>query len=99
MPEKRLVSVASLGLCEHCGVLLTLEGMPADSIDAEWRCPNPKCNGVLTHKTFGYDKGTEGAKKVSWVGPGGIWIPEKPAQDFDLGSFSVRVEPMRYPLY
>jgi hypothetical protein len=97
MPAKKLVSVASLGLCEYCGTLLTMEGMPADSIGAEWKCS--ECEGVLTHKSFGYDKGSEGAKKIAWVGPEGTWVPERPAQDFDLESFSVIVQPLRYPLY
>lgn len=85
-----LVYVASLGLCEHCGILLSIEGIPADAMDAEWACPG--CKGKLTHKSFGY--ATEKGGKIKWVGPEGKWVGQKPAEDFTLGNFEVYVRPM-----
>ena len=32
------VSLEGLGLCEHCATPLSIEGMPADSMDADWCC-------------------------------------------------------------
>jgi hypothetical protein len=87
----KTVLLAGLGLCEHCGTLLTIEDMPGDSIDAIWKCP--KCEGVLSEKSFGYEKG----KKVLWVGKDGKWanhIPNAPPFDeFVLGTWKVRIKP------
>jgi len=79
----KIVSLASLGLCEHCNVLLTIEDMPSGSMDAEWECAN--CSGVLTGLSFGY----EGSRKVHWVGPDGVWTTERPLVSFELGNWHV----------
>lgn len=83
----RTVRVASLGLCEHCGALVSIEDLPVDAMDADWRCF--ACNGLLTHLSFGYDQGAQGAHKEKWVGPSGQWVDERPAEDFHLGSMLV----------
>jgi hypothetical protein len=87
----RTVSHAGLGLCEHCGTLISMEGMPSESIDAAWRCP--KCKGILSEKSFGY----ENAKKKFWVGTDGKWaekIPEAPPfGEFILGSWRILLNP------
>lgn len=93
---EKVVSLASLGLCEHCGVLLTMEEMPSDAINAEWRCF--KCNDVLSHRSFGYDRGEQGAQKVKWVGPNGEWTEEEPKDDFDLGNLFV-MSPPTFPMW
>ena len=86
-PE-RIVHPAGLGLCEHCQILLTMEDMPSESMDAEWRCP--KCNGILTSKTFGYEElDKEKWERTRWVGKDGKWTNEKPREDFDLGHWHV----------
>lgn len=98
MAIEKLVSLAGLGLCEHCGVLISIDGLPADSIDADWICAC--CGKVLSHLSFGYESSEEessGFKKVKWVGPDGQWVLEEPVRDFNLGNWSVQVEPIRYP--
>lgn len=86
------VLLAGLGLCEHCGKLLTLQGMSASAMDAEWQCPS--CKGKLTHKSFGYASGQGG--KVQWVGPEGKWVTQQPTKDFDLGGgWHVCISPPR----
>ena len=95
MTTKKLVSLGGLGLCEHCGTLITIEGMPVEAIDSVWRCP--KCEGELSGTSFGYDGDN---KKIKWVGPEGKWTGETPVRDFDIGgNWSVQVEPIQYPLY
>lgn len=84
----KIVLLAALGLCEHCGVLLNLEGMPMGAIDAEWRCP--KCNKVINNKSFGYKQSGE---KVKWVGKDGKWVNVKPTKDFKLVNLDVWINP------
>lgn len=83
--DHTMVHAASLGLCEHCGVLICLEGLPADAMDAKWVCPG--CGGELTHKSFGYK--TDQGGKEKWVGPEGKWTTGKPTEDFVLGPYFV----------
>jgi hypothetical protein len=85
-----MVTLASLGLCEHCNALITIQGLPAEAMDAVWKCE--KCGGVFSEKTFGFEKG----KKVRWVGEEGRWVDEKPTRDFQLGKFYVV---QQYPRY
>ena len=81
---KTIVLLAGLGLCEHCQTLLTIEGMSADAMDSEWKCP--QCEGVLTNESFGYK---EDGSKIKWVGKGKKWTITKPTEDFDLGNWHV----------
>jgi hypothetical protein len=83
----RTVDVETLGLCEHCGELLSFADMPAESLNAPWVCP--KCRSMLSHLSFGY--ATERGGKVRWVGPDGKWAETKPAEAFDLGSWRVTI--------
>ena len=94
--SQQTVVLESLGRCEHCQVLLTLKDLPADALDAEWRCPS--CNGKLSHLSFGYDKGGKGAQKVKWVGPDGKWANQKPDDNFALGDRFVSSLPIQ-PLW
>ena len=87
-----VVQVAGLGLCEHCGVLLTIEGLPAEAMDAEWKCP--RCKKTLTGKSFGYKEVDGKWKKTRWVGKDGKWVNEKPGGDFDLGVLTVVKRPL-----
>lgn len=82
-----VADIESLGLCEHCKTLLSLEGMPADAANAEWKCPS--CKGVITHRSFGYESGQ--GNKVQWVGPGKKWVSKKPEKDFRIGKLEVAV--------
>ncbi|MBI2013611.1 MAG: hypothetical protein HYS87_02180 [Candidatus Colwellbacteria bacterium] len=77
------VGLESLGICEHCKTIVSIEGMPPEAMDTEWRCPN--CNGVMSHKSFGYESETGGEKM--WVGPNGDWVTEKPKESFEIGGF------------
>ena len=61
----------SVGICEHCGALLTMEGMPAEAIDIKWTCS--VCNGTLTHKSWGCKKINGEWKKVKWPDENGKW--------------------------
>jgi len=81
----KTVSLAGLGLCEHCNILITIEDMPVEAMDAEWRCPN--CEGILTGKSFGYEDGK--TTKTRWVGKDKQWIKTKPEEDFELGNWFV----------
>lgn len=78
----------SLGLCEHCGKLLTIQDMPYGSIDAEWYCP--KCKKIINSKTFGWEKTPKGEwKKARWVGEDGKWTDKEPEEEFDLGCWHI----------
>ena len=55
----REVTLDSLGLCEHCNALFSLQDMPADSMSARWHCPH--CEKEVSYLSFGYDCGTRGA--------------------------------------
>lgn len=94
--------IEALGLCEHCGALLSVEDMPGDAMNARWFCP--KCNEEIGHKTFGYEmemveneKGDKESKfkKTQWVGSNGQWVNEKPKRDFILGNWEVFILPPR----
>ena len=71
-----LMLMYCLGLCEHCGVIVTMEGCPTDG---KWIC---SCGGELTHKSFGVTE--NGDKKIKWVGPDMKWVKEKPTENFKL---------------
>lgn len=86
--------IEGLGLCEHCQMLLSIENMPAESMDAEWRCP--ECNGTLTSKTFGYDETPQGCKKTQWVGPDKKWTSERPTSPFNLGHLRIETYRVAY---
>lgn len=89
----REVSITSLGLCEHCSALLTIEDLPGDATGATWYCP--QCKGHLTHSSFGYDRTEQGAKKIRWVGPNGIWVDQRPPEgEFTLGGWLILVPPL-----
>jgi hypothetical protein len=83
--------LASLGLCEHCGALLSLENLSIEAIDAEWRCS--KCGGILNGPSFGYEGTDEGTKKVWWVGPDGKWTKKPPVKPFNLGNWRIIISP------
>ncbi len=91
MPTTEDVHIDALGLCEHCNALVSMLNLPADSIDAIWRC---SCGQEMSHLSFGFDKGGLGAKKVKWVGPGRVWVDQQPTQDFELGHIHVMVPMM-----
>lgn len=79
--------VDTLGLCEHCGKLISFTDYADDEgSNANWIC---MCGKPITHLSFGFDKGTAGAKKVKWVGPDGKWTNECPVDDFTLGNIQV----------
>jgi hypothetical protein len=88
------VHIEGLGLCEHCQALLSIENMPIEAMDAEWRCP--KCNGPVSHKTFGFEETDKGWGKTKWVGPDQKWTPQRPDKSFDLGHWHIEVGHGRY---
>ncbi|MDD2730506.1 MAG: hypothetical protein PHW33_00045 [Candidatus Portnoybacteria bacterium] len=95
--NERLVVAAGLGLCEHCGTLMTLEDMPAEAIDADWACP--ACGKIISSKTFGYEGKGADCRRTKWVGPDRQWVEEKPKQEFVIGFWRVIPEAIRpYPL-
>lgn len=92
----RMVSITHLGLCEHCGVLLNFSDAPAEAVKLGWKCPS--CDGVLSHKSFGYEKGP-GDKfvQVRWVGPGLQWVDKLPSRIFELEGLLVSpLQPSSY---
>ena len=94
MTGKRLMRIEGLGLCEHCGVLISVEDMSGDAMDGEWHCP--KCTCVLSGLSFGYEGEGKETKKVKWVGPEGKWVAVKPTQDFEVGSWSILAVPLSH---
>ena len=64
-----------LGLCEHCGVIVTMEGRPTEE---KWICV---CGEELNHESFGV---TESGEKIKWVSPDMKWVKEKPTENFKL---------------
>jgi hypothetical protein len=89
MATEILKLLEGLGLCEYCGILLSVEDMPGDAMDSVWCCP--QCAGIISGLSFGYEGEGEATKKVKWVGPGGMWASEKPTKDFKVGSWSIQV--------
>jgi hypothetical protein len=79
--------VDGLGLCEHCGALLSVENLCNDAMNGVWGCP--KCGKVLTGKTFGYEDVDGKPKKTKWVGRGKKWVDERPEKPFDLGGWHI----------
>ena len=83
----------ALGLCEKCGTLLNIEGMPSDSMNANWPCP--KCRENTTGASFGYTQVDGEWKKTRWVGRVGDkieWVTKKPTVDFKIGKQDVWLE-------
>ena len=70
-----LMLMYCLGLCEHCGVIVTMEGRPTDE---KWICV---CGEELNHESFGV---TESGEKIKWVSPDMKWVKEKPTENFKL---------------
>lgn len=94
MDVRRHALLETLGLCEHCGVLVFISDYAGDdTMDAEWLC---QCQGKLTHLSFGFDRGSSGARKVRWVGPDGKWVDEKPTEDFTLGDINVVIRVSKF---
>lgn len=91
MKTQTSVYLENIGLCEHCGALLTMQDMPADAIDTDWKCP--KCEGLLGNKTFGYEEINGKEQKTQWVGSDGKWTKTKPTKNFDLGNWYVIIKP------
>jgi len=89
---ERMVSLDCLGLCEHCETLLSFEFMSAEALDGEWSCPS--CEEPLTHRTWGFEEIEGEWKSTRWVGPEEKWVDEKPTDDFALGSWFVRIDPI-----
>ena len=87
----------AIGLSEHCGELLNIEGMPADATSANWACP--KCKKTTTNKSFGYKEVSKGLwEKVRWVGKINRtfgWVTEKPTSNFQVGELQVWIESPR----
>jgi len=88
-----MILLESLGKCEHCGRVLSIEGMPGESIDAVWSCPT--CKKELTHKSFGYEKVDGQFKRVKWVNKSKRWTTKRPTSDFVLDGALVAVD-MRF---
>ena len=86
-----------LGKCEHCGEVVSVEGMPGGSIDAKWVCPT--CGKELTHKTFGYEEVEGEWKKVRWVGANNKWTIRRPTRDFYLNGLLIVVDLPRVTPY
>ena len=94
MTMEPLELVDSIGLCEHCGKLVSITDYAGDEGgNADWIC---MCGKPITHLSFGYDKGTTGAKRVKWVGPDGKWTNNRPTDDFKLGNILVIMRMPRY---
>ncbi len=86
--------LAAIGLCEHCGTLLNIEGMPAEAMGADWPCP--KCKKNTTSASFGYKEVSKGKwEKIRWVGKidGKLgWVTEKPTSSFRVGELEIWIE-------
>ena len=95
MKTQRTVSLASLGLCEYCNTLLTMEDIPPEAMDAEWKCP--QCEGIITNKSFGYEEIEDNWQRTKWVDENGQWTETKPTNDFDLGDWHILVKLIASP--
>jgi len=84
---QQIVSVDALGKCEHCGEILSMEEMPSEAMFATWACP--KCEKVLSSKTFGYE---EGGTKVAWLNKQKEMVAERPTTDFELDELYVTTD-------
>lgn len=85
--------LAAIGLCEHCGGLVDITDYASDeTMNADWLCGH--CSKPLGHLSFGFDRATQGAQKVKWVGPNGTWVDSKPEEDFKLGNITILILPV-----
>lgn len=87
----KIVGLESLGLCEICGALLSVEDLPIDAMNSGWRCPG--CKGIITNKTFGYEEINGVWKRIQWVGKGKKWTQRKPTENFGLNHWHIAVKP------
>jgi len=85
------VEHTSLGICEHCHEVLSVQNLPNDCFDAPWKCS--ACGGNLSAKSFGFEKIDGKDVKKKWVGPNGIWTGKPPIKDFVLGNWQVFATP------
>ena len=89
--------IEALGICEHCGALVSLENLPAEALDAIWKCT--KCENELTSKSFGFEKVKGEFKKVKWVDPEKKWTSVRPTENFNIGPLLVSVTHPLTPLF
>ncbi|KPJ55669.1 hypothetical protein AMJ49_06600 [Parcubacteria bacterium DG_74_2] len=89
--------IEALGICEHCGALVSLENLPAEALDAIWKCT--KCEKELTSKSFGFEKIKGEFKKTKWVGPGKKWTFVRSTKNFNIGNLLVSVTSPITPLF
>ena len=89
--RQRAVHLQGLGLCEHCGTLVTIEDIPENATIAGWKCS--RCGGGLSAKTFGFGKPDGVLRKIQWVGINGQWTKIKPTENFSLGGWRVLFRP------
>ena len=84
--------VGTVGLCENCKKVILMSDYAGAEGSEVWLCKH--CRKAISHLSFGYDKGTTGAKKVLWVGPKGKWVSEKPSKEFTVGVLKVYPKPL-----
>ena len=89
LKSQRTVYIETLGICEHCGITITMEDMSTDSMNAKWICPG--CDGTLTHKSFGFEDINGEWKKIQWVDEDKKWTTKRPTRGFDLGSWFITI--------
>lgn len=92
-----LENIEALGICEHCGTIFSINNLPPEAMDAEWKCG--KCKGILGNKSMGYKEVNGKWKRVLWVGKKGKWVKKKPSDSFELGDTTVNVFPARFPRF
>ena len=76
----------SIGKCEYCGEVFSTGGIPEDSTNTVWVCP--ECKEELTYASFGFEESLGVWKRVRWVGEDGKWTETRPEKSFYLdGTF------------
>lgn len=86
-------SPEGLGICEHCGILVSVRDWLIAVFKKDKWPVCPKCGKQLTKESFGYEKIGKDFKKMKWVGPEKKWIDKRPEKDFEIDGWYVLIHP------
>lgn len=90
----KTVVVDSLGICQHCGDVISIADCTFETDEDRAYPPCPLCKRhTFSWDTWGedYDRDTKESER-RFVGPDGQWTDQRPNADFIIGEYDVRVK-------
>lgn len=75
----KYVHIDALGKCS-CGSFFNLASLPTEALDATWKCKS--CSAEITPESCGMGQIDGTWRRVRWIGPGGVWVDQRPNDDF-----------------